>query len=155
MLHPPIKNHRVCYVLALIGFVLQIAGCGSNGPEVYPVRGKVVYQDGTPMSEGMVEFEALEGEFSGRNARGLIQDDGTFVLTTQKPGDGAVAGQHRAIIREPIRIVGFGEQGRPPIIDPVFAQYATSGLKFTVKEQENQIEIEVHKPGDRKTARPR
>ena len=129
------------------------AGCDSKGPDVYPVSGNVVYQDGTPMTEGMVEFEALDGEWAGRNARGLIKNDGTYVLTTATPDDGAVAGQHRAIVRAPFHNVGLGDEGPPPLIDPIFGRYETSGLKYEVKEQENSIEIVISKP-DRNSSRP-
>ena len=147
MLHANVNIRRACCALPLIAIALPTTGCNSSGPEVYPVSGKVVYPDGSPMPEGMVEFEAMEGEFSGRNARGVIQTDGTFVLTTQEPDDGAVAGRHRAIVREPYRNLGFNEEGPPPLIDPLFARYETSGLEFTVKEEKNYIEIEVNKPG--------
>ena len=34
----------------------------------------------------------------GREARGALQSDGSFVLTTFKEGDGVVAGEHRVTI---------------------------------------------------------
>jgi hypothetical protein len=148
MFHVAQGVRRNCFAVSLIGLVSLAAGCGSNGPDVYPVRGKVVYPDGTTMSGGMVEFEALEGEWAGRNARGVIQEDGTYVLTTETPSDGAVAGQHRAIVREPVHKADMGARTPPSLIDPALAQYRTSNLKFEVKKQENDIDIQVYKPGD-------
>lgn len=108
------------------------------------------------MKKGLVEFESLDGEWKGRNARGVIQDDGSFLLTTGKLGDGAVAGRHRAIVRQPYPDVDLleGERLPPPMIDPKFGRYETSGLEFTVKEQENDIVIEVSKPGGRDAPQP-
>jgi len=36
-----------------------------------------------------------------------------------------------------------------PIIDPRFARYQTAGLEFTVQEGENDIQINVTRPGVR------
>jgi len=142
---------RVAYTVVWFGFALSLSGCGDSGLKVYSVKGKVVYSDGSPMKEGTIEFEALEGEWKGRNARGRIDEDGGFELTTVQPGDGAVAGRHRAIVREPFRDVDVleGEVMPKPIIDPRFARYQTAGLEFTVQEGENDIQINVTRPGVR------
>jgi hypothetical protein len=46
---------------------------------------------------GRIKFEPDE---SGRSAFGQIKSDGTFVLTTEKEGDGAIAGAHRVTVVE-------------------------------------------------------
>jgi hypothetical protein len=58
------------------------------------VKGKVTYK-GKPLTKGMITF--LPDGY-GREAHGEIQPDGTFVLTTDKEGDGVVAGEHRVSI---------------------------------------------------------
>ncbi len=47
------------------------------------------------MAQGSVTFESQD---SGKRATGKLQADGTFVLSTYKEGDGAVAGEHSVII---------------------------------------------------------
>jgi hypothetical protein len=74
-------------------------GCGSIGsseqlPTLIPVTGKVTYK-GRPVTKGLIRFEP---EGYGRPARGQLQSDGSYVLTTTKAGDGAVAGAHRVTI---------------------------------------------------------
>jgi hypothetical protein len=73
-------------------------GCGPGGggraPDLIPVKGKVSYK-GRPLTKGTVTFEP---DGFGRPARGDLQADGTFVLTTLKEGDGVVAGEHRISI---------------------------------------------------------
>jgi hypothetical protein len=86
----------IALVVALA--LLPCWGCGSNegtyvAPTV-PVKGKVTYQ-GKSLIQGSVTFEPVD---SGREAQGSIQPDGTFVLTTFKEGDGAVAGMHRVAV---------------------------------------------------------
>ncbi len=74
-------------------------GCGSSSgtlPPLIAVKGKVTYK-GQPVTKGVVEFEP---EGYGRPAKGQLQPDGTFELTTLKPADGVVAGAHRISIRD-------------------------------------------------------
>jgi hypothetical protein len=74
-------------------------GCGSGSatlPSLIPVKGKVTYK-GQPVTKGVIQFEP---DGYGRPARGQLQSDGTFELTTLKPGDGVVAGEHRISIVE-------------------------------------------------------
>ena len=81
-----------------------LTGCGSGHPApTYPVTGKVVFSDdGTPLSTGgSILWESVPDEpgVLPFNASGAIQADGTFELTTFEEGDGAVAGEHRVLVR--------------------------------------------------------
>jgi hypothetical protein len=91
------RTARIRWVSWCCGLLL-LAGCSNSGRplgKLIPVQGKVLV-DGTPLSEGEVRFEPLEkgGDFA---AKGTIQEDGTYTLTTAgKPG--VPAGKYRAII---------------------------------------------------------
>lgn len=74
-------------------------GC-SRGPATAEVSGTVTL-DGKPLSFGSVMFQSAAG---GQPARGDIQPDGTFVLSTFQPGDGAMVGNHR------VRVVCYSSQ---------------------------------------------
>ena len=104
--------------------------------------------DGSPLAGGMVEFQSAAVDGKQHNARGVIGTDGTFRLGTFEADDGALAGEHRAIVRPEQPDFNIMTQGPPPkpAIDPQLGRYETSGLKFTVTEGENQIEIEVTRP---------
>lgn len=60
---------------------------------VAPVEGRVLYR-GKPLEFGSVLFQPDVGP----TARGIIQPDGTFRLSTYGNGDGAVLGTHRVQI---------------------------------------------------------
>jgi hypothetical protein len=79
--------------LACAGSGCGIAG-GGKAPDLIPVKGKVTYK-GKPLTKGKVTFEP---DGFGRPARGELQADGSFVLSTLKEGDGVVAGEHRVSI---------------------------------------------------------
>src|SRR5262245_28250224 len=74
-----------------------LGGC-VGGP--YPVDGVVVWQDGSPAKElegSHVVFELPEKK---AGARGAIRADGTFRVSTYKPDDGALPGEHKVFILE-------------------------------------------------------
>jgi hypothetical protein len=78
--------------------VLGLAGCG-RGPKLVPVRGRVLYRDGRPVSAASVCFipDAAKGN-TGTLATGMLALDGTFTLRTHPYGDGAVVGPYRVTV---------------------------------------------------------
>ena len=125
-----------------------IAGCSSGQPMTYPVSGKVVFADGTPFTAGVVEFSSTDPASKGQNARGKIQPDGTFTLTTFRENDGAVAGEHRAIVVWSPPMEAFADEKKQPRspIHPRFRDYEQSGLRFTVTKEKNEFTFTVAKP---------
>ena len=76
----------------ILAFLVAAGGC-SRGPRLVPVSGQVFYRD-KPLEFGSVMFQPKTG---GHPARGTIQPDGTFTLTTyqnKKTKPGAVVGTH-------------------------------------------------------------
>ena len=75
---------------ALFLTLLVLIGCDQH-PTTAPVQGKVLF-GGEPLQFGSVMFQPVAG---GQPARGEIQSDGTFILSTLSEGDGALIGKHR------------------------------------------------------------
>ena len=131
-------------VSGLVALLLIISGCDSK-PETYLVHGMVVYPDGKPLTEGTVEFEALDLK-KPITASAEINEDGTFQLGTYEARDGAIAGKHRAAIIANYEIgTGVERPGLipPPVLDPKFSDFKTSPLQFEVKPAPNNILVEV------------
>ena len=107
--------------------LLATAGCGGG---TYPVEGKLVWQDGSPATElagSQVLFEQVE---SNTSARGTVNGDATFRLTTHQPDDGAVPGRHQVIVLEVGRKSAAGTDPsklEPGVLDPKFYNFDTSG----------------------------
>ena len=122
--------------------VLVFTGC-NRGPATYPVKGKVVFPSGAPVRMGTIETKSRDLKI---NARGTIQSDGTFELSTFAPSDGAVQGWHDCVV---VQIVTHGEElaGKVStfgVVDPSHNSYHTSGLAFEVKpDQDNQVSLQV------------
>jgi hypothetical protein len=119
--------------LVLVGsLVPSMVGCGSGarspGARTAPVKGKVTYQ-GKPVKAGIVTFEP---DGAGKEAMGTINSDGTFELTTYKPGDGAVLGNHR---------VAVGNAGKA--IPLKYASLASSKIEIEVTEGKTDYTIDL------------
>lgn len=118
-------------------------GCGQRLP-TYPVSGVVQFSDGRPVRSGTIELESV---VHGTAATGTVQRDGTFVLGTYRAADGAVVGEHRAIVVQLIVNDGSIQHttdhgGRVP---PRYGDYASSPLKVTVLPQAaNEVSIIIN-----------
>src|SRR5689334_8120728 len=84
------------HCLFCASLVVTWAGCSRPSLELAPVHGKVTI-DGKSLFQGKVMFAPVakgDSVHPGKPAWGKIQSDGTFRLTTLKPEDGAVVGEH-------------------------------------------------------------
>lgn len=136
------------WVLCLSAYVLFVAGCGDGRRATYPVTGTVKFADGTPLAGGTVEFESSDPTAEHLNARGEIQADGAYRLTTYAEGDGAIAGEQRVIVHAPQPPDSGNMSGPPPksVLHPRYRGFDTSGLTFTVQPGENTFPITVERP---------
>ncbi len=130
-------NSRLSFQLAFFAITLLplCVGCNNGQLKTYPVQGKVVFADGSPVKVGTVETKSVE---HGVQATGTINLDGTFTLTTYKPDDGAVAGQHRCVVIQFIQLEEIPNY-RPStmgVVNRKHSMYSTSELSFTVKPGE-------------------
>lgn len=129
----------LCIGIGLLGIV----GCGSGREKTYPVEGIVVFKDGSHVKVGTVETKSLR---TGVQARGTIDQDGRFTLSTFENNDGAVAGDHQVVIVQFIQVEGI-KNYRPStmgVVNRKHASYATSGLVMRVDPNgPNQVKLEV------------
>ena len=129
-----------CLPIAVV--LLGLAGC-SRGPRMYPVQGKVTWDSGAEASElagGLVICESVEGKVG---ARGDIENDGSFQLSTYKPGDGLLAGKHRVAVVE----YSPKEPPPPPKVDRAFSSVEGSGLEINVEGPTSDVVLKVkHAP---------
>jgi hypothetical protein len=88
-----------------------IFGCGTDPYRLVEVRGKVMTCEGQPAAGGTVVFYPVDEPDAtgrkagnpGREARGTVEADGTFSLTTIgiPPTPGAVVGKHKVAFEMP------------------------------------------------------
>lgn len=137
---------RRCFGWLILATVL-FCGCnGSDELELHPITGKIVYADGSPAMFGDIEFQS---DSMPVNARGKIQRDGTFTLTTNgKPG--AVEGQHKVVVVQVVTnhfnldvVHNHGD-----LVHEKYASYSTTDLSVTVESGKNNVVLNVEKRVD-------
>lgn len=77
-----------------------LPGCGGSELGCVPVSGKVTLGEGVKLDQFPIRNIALEPvdpTTGTRRASGPILDDGSFVLMTQLPNDGAVPGSYTVV----------------------------------------------------------
>ena len=127
---------RAVFATKVALLLVVFGGCGGNTPSVSvsttPVKGKVTYK-GQPLTGGTISFEP---ENSGREAFGDIKSDGTFELTTYKPGDGAVVGSCR------VQVVNPGKAGKQAVPGK-FKNYSSSKITVDVTTDKSDYTIDL------------
>lgn len=131
-------------VLGSAALVLAAAGCG--GPTTHPVRVRVVFADSKEPAKELAGYMAtLESSDGTTSAMGVVGPDGSFQVTTFKPGDGAVPGRHRVALTPPLP---DGDAPLPPLlIDMRHSDLAQSGLEIDVPAPGGEAILEVRRPG--------
>lgn len=121
---------------------MSLAGCGSGRSGTAIVRGKVTF-NGKPVPNGTVNFIPD----TGPSASGEIQADGSYTLTTYKPGDGAVPGTHKVTVvamqDQTTRLPEERSPLPPPIVPVKYTSLATTDLTANVEDKENTINFDL------------
>jgi len=94
----PLKLRTLVTVVLSLTALFSLSGCGPDDGlgKRFKVSGKVTY-NGQPLKSGTVDFFP-EDPNTARPATGEIQEDGSYRLTTQTPGDGAMGGKYKVAI---------------------------------------------------------
>jgi len=121
--------------------VLFLAGCGDSRKTVYPVQGRVLDADGKPAAGAKVIFHPLDDKDPGAgHPVAIVDDTGSFALTTYNKGDGAPAGNYAVTIEwRPQRETPFS----PTPEDKLKGRFATaskSPFKATIAKEPTTLE---------------
>lgn len=105
----------------------------------HPTRGQVFFE-GAPVAGAHVVFQAADSKDKRPvRADAITEGDGSFLLSTYTANDGVVAGEYVVTVvwRRPFTDAA-GRPG-PNQLPARYAQFATSGLRVTVKEGPNEL----------------
>src|SRR5262245_27321090 len=135
-----IHTERRWGVALAVCLAVCLPGCGARK---YPVRGVVTLDDGTPLTRGLVIFERFEGG-PPLTARGSIQSDGRYELSTEKEGDGVPPGRYKVALN-PLDTSDVPDEKKVLPFDIKHLKHATSGLECEVKAGANEYPIKLGK----------
>ena len=140
----PARSAGRSRLLLIAALGLSLPACGSSGPPMGSVSGKITYQ-GKPVTQGAVTFSSTTP--SGRNATGQIDPGGYYTVQTENPGDGALVGDYAVTIYahdEPVLDYIPKTPVKPKLLVPEkYEKVATSGLKASVKGGSNTFNFDL------------
>jgi hypothetical protein len=121
----------------MIGLAAALTAGGCSEPKFYPTRGQIIVFGVGPLKEG--EIRIRPNSKPSLIATGKIQKDGTFSVTTEGHGEGALEGPCQvAIIVEP--------KGGKRSIAERYGDFDTAELNFTIGPRvENYLQLDVKK----------
>lgn len=122
-----------------LALLLIASGCSKTGLETAEVRGTVKL-NGAPIQKGTVMFVPA----AGRAGVGVIDQNGTFYVTTYRDGDGAVVGENKIAVFVPLDENAPQQEMAKHRLPPKYASTASSGLAWNVKPgQVNEVHLEL------------
>ncbi|MDR3234717.1 MAG: hypothetical protein LBT46_13835 [Planctomycetaceae bacterium] len=123
----------------------MLSGCGTSGlTGLYKVKGKITLQ-GQPIGNVVVTFKPVEVDAAKRPAGGQSAADGSFVISTLKPGDGAYPGKYKVLVgRFAANDTGKFSSDTVPM---KYRNAETTPLEYEVKEGGNAFfTIDIDEP---------
>src|SRR5262245_21688896 len=132
--------HRTTRTLLIALFVALSTGC-TKTPSVYKVTGKVTYRS-KPLAIGKIAFHHTDAK--SPLVLGEIGADGTFQLTTHRPGDGAAPGEYLVTVTSMTPgqgVEGLDKDYRPPkaLIPLKYMRLDETPLKATVEPKDDNV----------------
>ena len=122
----------------------MLIGCGSGGPRMGNVSGKVTYSDGTVPTGGVavIRFEvAPDSDPDKRKAADSdIQPDGSYEISTMKPGDGAYYGKYKVVFT----ILDSYRAGRS-FVDAKYTDAKTTPFECVVDTSSQTMDFTIEK----------
>ena len=124
------------FVAAIVSLsLLACFGCGNQ----HRLTGKVTFADGQPVTKGMVIFS--DGAFQ---ARGEIQPDGTYTVSSTGKNDGLPKGEYVVTVSGVTKTVSGGRNPMPfpvTICDDKYLDVNTTDLRCTVPAPKNTFDL--------------
>lgn len=118
-----------------------LAGCG--GPKLAPVTGKVMY-NGKAVKGGTLIFNPV-GANVGKAGTADINADGTYTVTTNTKGDGAVVARHRIAYTPPAQELTEAQRSDPKYIapPPAYMNLMPKTTEVDITNGPNTVDIEL------------
>ena len=122
-----------------------LAGCGKSGPPMGKVTGKVTYADGSIPEGGVavIRFEVARDSTPEQRkaADSDIQSDGSYAITTMKPGDGAFYGKYKVVFT-----IFKSYRDNTSLVAKKFTDAKSTPFEITVDSPSQNADFTIEKP---------
>lgn len=157
----------VCVVALAVAWMGLASGCSSEPVDsidkpLVPATGKISYR-GKPIPNARVTFHPMESLNAGvappppagagsnsappalvRTPFAVVKEDGTFELSTLKPGDGAPEGEYAVTVSWTGEKPVVSDSDAPEKLPPKYQNPAFSGLKAVIKKGEPIADLKLN-----------
>ena len=136
-------THKTIFSFVVLLVAAILTGCGGGGVQL---RGTVTFEDGSPVTSGTVVFDS--GTIV---SRGDIQSDGTYRLSTERPGDGIPPGTYTVylinteVMEEVPTADGSFTDRTIQTVAPQFTSRAASDITVTVDSSTRTFDFQVQR----------
>lgn len=101
------RFQHILFGLALLGVCAASIGCGGasgsrNG--LVKAEGVVTYQ-GQPVADAVIEMRPTDPNITNGVAVGRTDPEGKFSLMTDRPGDGAMPGSYKTVVKKEVETI--------------------------------------------------
>jgi hypothetical protein len=143
-MYSPPRCRRLVLQAGGIALALVLTGCGDGGiarKPVFPVKGQVLDADGKPAAGAKVIFHPPDvKDPAAVSPVAIVDEDGSFTLTTYNKGDGAPAGDYAVTIQWAPPGVNPNAWNAPDRLKGRFAQVTKSPFKATIASAPTTLE---------------
>jgi hypothetical protein len=139
-----VSPRLLCGTAAVIAaLICSVVGCGGGGPRIVKVSGTVLL-DGKPLNlpPGVQAFVQFVPPGAKPASGSIDPQTGRFSLTTYKPDDGCVVGDHKVAVI--IRAMAGNESFS--LIDEKYEKPETSGITVKIDGPTDKLEINLSGP---------
>jgi hypothetical protein len=134
----------------LLLMTAALVGCGGSGAETIPVKGVVTLGGGPWPTGGTITFSPVASSGPLRPAAGAFKPDGTFVVTSFKPGDGLTPGKYEISVECWAALPEMSPTGAPSpgksAVPEKFRSGKTSGWVLEVPVGSGPLEVKYDVP---------
>ncbi len=164
----PLRGRRgACVFVLTMAWLGWASGCSSEPVDsidkpLVPATGKISYR-GKPIPNARVTFHPMESLNAGvapsppaeagsnsappalvRTPFAVVKEDGTFELSTLKPGDGAPEGEYAVTVSWTGEKPVVSDSDAPEKLPPKYQNPAFSGLKAVIKKGEPIADLKLN-----------
>ena len=152
--------HRTVWAGIVPMMMLVLVGCGSNGPKLYKVVGKVT-MDGKPLKNAEVRFLPIpHGKERVRPSSAITDENGNYLLEYSSRRKGALPGEYQVYIstkRKALPEIPAVQESVPDIYNSKSKLKAeiddtTRKFDFDLVSTEGKVAVEVKAPGQPATS---